>query len=58
MDSFISYDSKNGVNDVLEGVELDDVKLRYLNNMQKTTSFKNLDTNNDIQEKKAEHSYA
>ena len=29
MDSFISYDSKNIVIDVMDGVELDDVKLRY-----------------------------
>ncbi len=44
MDSFISFDSKNIVNDVMDGVELDDVKLRYLDNMQKTTPHKTLDT--------------
>ncbi len=30
MDSFISYNSKNIVNGVMDGVELDDVKLRYI----------------------------
>jgi hypothetical protein len=45
MDSFISSDSKNIVNDVMDGVKLDDVKLRYLNNnMQKSMPFKTLDT--------------
>ena len=39
MDSFISYDSKNIVNDVMDVMELDAVKLRYWNNMQKTTPF-------------------
>ncbi len=29
MDSVISCDSKNIVNDVMDGVKLDDVKLRY-----------------------------
>ena len=30
MDSFISYYSENIVNDVMDGVELDDAKLRYI----------------------------
>ena len=44
MDSFISCDSKNTVNDVMDGVKLDDVKLRYWDNIQKTTHLKILDT--------------
>ncbi len=44
MDSFISFDLKNIVNDVMDGVELDDVKLLYLDNMQKTTPHKTFDT--------------
>ena len=44
MDSFISYDSKKIVSEVMDAKELDDVKLRYWDNMQKTTSYKTLDT--------------
>ena len=44
MDSFISYDSKNIVNDVMDVMELDAVKLLYSNNMRKTTPPKPCDT--------------
>jgi hypothetical protein len=34
IDSFMSYDLKNIVNDVMDGIELEDVKWGYIENIQ------------------------
>jgi len=38
MNSLIGYDSKNIVNDLMNGMELDDVKLRYIERLSKKSN--------------------